>query len=108
MKFVTVCEQGNNRSAHAAWYLRHKRGGGINDTIPMGIMTTTSATQEMLFEWADYIILMDSRFQELIPDKYMDKLKVWDVGKDRWPRPFHKELIDIIRKYADRDSEMFD
>lgn len=106
MKIVTVCEQGNNRSVHAAYIMRYKRkidGGGCNDIIPIGIKTSSQELQKMLFDWAEWIILTDAQFKNLIPAEYSNKLKVWDVGQDRWPRPFNKELLGLLRVYMEKE-----
>lgn len=108
MKIVTVCEQGNNRSLHAAYLMRYKRkvdGGGFNDVIPIGIKTSSPELQRNLFKWADWIILTDARFKSLISEEFYGKLKVWDVGPDRWPRPFNKELLQILRRYMEKEYE---
>jgi hypothetical protein len=106
MKIVTICEQGNNRAIHAAYLMRYKRkvdGGGFNDVIPIGIKTSSLELQKMLFDWADWIILTDSQFRELIPHEYDTKLKIWNVGTDRFYRPFNKELLEILRNYMEKE-----
>lgn len=110
MKIVTVCSQGNNRSVHAAYMLRYRRkvdGGGTNDVIPIGIKTMSRETTMMLFNWADLIILTDKRYLPLLPENYGDKLRIWDVGEDRWPRPFDKELLSLLKAHMERDSAVF-
>lgn len=106
MRIVTVCEQGNNRSVHAAYIMRYKRkvdGGGFNDVIPIGIKTSSKELQTMLFDWAEWIILTDATFKNLIDTKYTDKLKIWDVGEDRYFRGFNQELLTILRTYMERE-----
>ena len=108
MKIVTVCEQGNNRSIHAAYIMRYKRkvdGGGFNDVIPIGIKTSSPELQKMLFDWAEWIILTDASFKDLIPAEYIEKLKIWDVGEDRFMRPFNKELLALLRVYMEREYQ---
>lgn len=106
MKIVTVCEHGNKRSVHAAYLMRFKRkvdGGGMNDVIPIGIKTSSEDMQTMLFDWADWIILTDIRYLDLINPKYNDKMHIWDVGEDRWPSTFNKELLDLLRLRMEED-----
>ena len=106
MKIVTVCEQGLNRSLHAAFIMRWKRkidGGGFNDVVPLGIKVSSPELQKMLFDWADWIILTDAQFKDLIPAEYATKLKLWDVGADKWHRPFNKELLDLLRAHMEKE-----
>ena len=94
MKILTVCDQGNNRSVQFAHLLKYLK----NDTIPIGLKTTTKETLDMLFEWADTIILTEEKQRDDIPETYHDKIRVWDVGPDNYPRPFNKELYEMARK----------
>lgn len=106
MKIITVCEHGNKRSVHAAFLMHHKRkvdGGGFNDVVPIGISNTSKELQKMLFDWCDWIILTDARFKDQIPSEYQSKLHIWDVGEDRWPSTFNKELMDLLRKRMEED-----
>lgn len=92
MKVLCVCDQGNNRSvqfAHLLKYLKH-------DTIPIGLRTTSDGTLKMLFEWADVIICTDDT--QAVPDKYQAKYKLWNVGPDRYPRPFNHELLVMAKR----------
>lgn len=99
MKILTVCDQGNNRSVQFAHLLKYKYKG--SDTIPVGLSSHSKETLEMLFKWADVIILTD-RVQK-VPDEYKDKVKVWDVGEDRYPRPFNPELHQLARKLIEEN-----
>lgn len=93
MKVLCVCDQGNNRSvqfAHLLKYMKH-------DTIPVGLSTTSYETLKMLFDWADVIICTDDT--QVIPSEYMHKYKLWNVGPDRFPRPFNHELLTIAKRF---------
>lgn len=96
MKILCVCDQGVNRSvtlAHQLKYLGH-------DTLTAGLSTNEPATLLMLFGWADRIITTDG---QVIPPEHHDKVLCWDVGADRYPRPFNPQLLARVRSLvADR------
>lgn len=56
----------------------------------------------MLYKWADYIIIMQSKFEKYVPDKYKfnesgeRKLFAYDVGEDRFGYAFHPELQKML------------
>jgi hypothetical protein len=58
----------------------------------------------MLFRWADSIVILAERMRGKIPDEFQDKLRVYDVGLDRWGNPFDKELNDILVKFVNEDG----
>lgn len=99
MKIVCVCDQGNNRSVQFASLLRYKYKGA--ETLPIGINTTSKETQEMLFTWADYIIITHGTLWHRIPEEYKSKTKLFDVGPDRYPRPFNPVLYNLAKNIID-------
>lgn len=103
MNILTVCDQGNNRSVQFAHLLKYKYKG--SDAIAIGLKTTTEETLQMLYEWADVLILTEEKQLMNIPGAYHEKVKVWDVGEDRYPRPFNIELYEIAKQYI---KECFD
>jgi predicted protein tyrosine phosphatase len=52
----------------------------------------------MLFDWADYIVIMEPSFEKYIPEESKNrpdgsrKLFCYDVGPDKYGNPFHPEL----------------
>lgn len=101
MKILTICDQGNNRSVQFAHLLKYKYKGF--DVIPIGLSTTSLPTLQMLFEWANIIILTEPCQKEQIPFCYEHKVKVWDVGADTYPRPFNKELYAKARAIIEQN-----
>ncbi len=93
IKILTVCDQGNNRAVQFAHLLKYKYKA---DAIPVGLDTTSKETLDMLYTWADYIILTDKT--QKVPGEYTSKVKLWDVGEDRYPRPFNPVLLVIAKK----------
>jgi predicted protein tyrosine phosphatase len=89
MKIVTMCFGGNVRSVGLKFLLHAKYG---HDAIACGHDYNTPETRNMLFEWADYIVVMTADFAQYVPDKYRYKTFCYDVGEDRYHNPFHPEL----------------
>lgn len=100
MRILTVCAEGINRSVAAKWLLQYRTidGQHEHEALSVGINCTSEQTRQMLYDWADRIILLDARFAADIPT---DKLVVWDVGEDRFFNGFHPELIDILREFGE-------
>lgn len=101
MKIVVVCEQGNNRSVHFAHLLKYWN----NDVLTGGLKTNSEETLKMLYEWAETIILTEKIQENKIPEKYQDKVVVFEVGPDTYHRPFNAELNLKVRKFLDDNKE---
>lgn len=99
MKVLCVCQEGNSRSVVLASILKNELA---YDALAMGIRKTSEPTKEMLYEWADMIVLVDKTFVPEIPTKYLNKLAVWDVGQDRYFQGFSQDLIDQYHNYIAR------
>ncbi len=95
MKILCVCEEGLNRSVTAKWLLQYRD----HDVIAVGVKRMSDDTLNMLYRWADLVVLLDRRFLEQMPT---DKTVVWDVGPDVFPRPFNRDLVRLIRAYAQK------
>jgi hypothetical protein len=92
MKLVTVCEEGLNRSVAARWLLQYVG----HEVIPVGLNRHSDETLQMLYDWADRVVVLDKRLSARVP---RDKLVLWDVGPDRYPRGFHPELVRRLRLF---------
>ena len=95
MKILCICERGNSRSSQLGWLLKDGLG---HDAIAMGIRSNSGETKHMLYKWAEMIILLDEDFITEIPQEYHKKLKVWNVGKDRF-FSFSPELVSILKQF---------
>lgn len=93
MKIVTVCEQGLNRAVTAKWLLQFRN----HEVIAAGLKRLSSDTLQMLFDWADLIVLLDGRYVDDIPP---EKLLVWDVGPDRFEHHYNPELVAMLRQFG--------
>jgi predicted protein tyrosine phosphatase len=101
MKILCICARGNSRSVALGWILKDHLG---HDAIAMGIEVASPETQNMLFDWAEKIILVDKTFENKIPNKYKNKLKIWDVGGDRFFRGFEPELLNMYTNYLNTEG----
>jgi hypothetical protein len=89
MRILCVCGEGNNRSATLAQLLRYRDGG--QDCLAVGLRTASPETLDMLFRWAE-VILLTARDQS-VPEEHRPKVRLVDMGPDTYPRPFNKDLL---------------
>lgn len=97
MKILVVCDEGNNRSvvlAHQLKYWGH-------DVIPVGVKRNSPETIEMLRDWADRVIITEEGQLE------GDKVELWNIGPDNYPRPFNKELLAIVRDLMEQHKSEY-
>mgnify|MGYP001569968671 CR=1 FL=1 len=100
MKVLCLCKRGNSRSAQLAYILKDIHG--IN-AMAMGIESNGDDILQMLGGWADKIVLVDKTFADRIPKEYRHKLKIWDVGEDRFFLGVHPELMQKYQDYIKND-----
>ena len=96
MKVLVVCQRGNSRSSSLAYILKDGYG---HDAIAIGLESNGEEVKELLYNWAEKIILVDNRFVSQIPEKYKSKLKIWDVGPDRFFLGVVPELMQLYQDY---------
>ena len=101
MKILCLCERGNSRSVALAWILKDQMG---HDAIAGGMRTMSDRTKRILYKWADKVILVDKTFENEIPEEYRNKLKVWDVGPDRFFRGFELELLNMYTNFINAEG----
>ena len=94
MKILVLCDEGNNRSVTLAHHLKYWG----HDVIAAGVKRNSLETLLMLTEWADRVIFTDRDQLGAIPrTAHPEKCQLWDIGPDKYPRPFNKELLAIVR-----------
>src|SRR4051812_17963854 len=94
MKILVVCHQGNNRSvtiAHQLKYMGH-------DVLSVGTETNSKDTLRMLTAWADKIIMTEPGQKVPINSDEVAKVELWNIGEDKYPRPFNKQLLAIVKR----------
>ena len=92
-----MCEGGNVRSVGLGWALKC-RG---QDALAIGWRFVSPETKDMLFKWADYIVVMQAKFKEYVPDEFLGKCRVVDVGEDNYGNPFHETLQNFVQQVAE-------
>ena len=105
LKVVTMCQGGHVRSVGLKYLLRYKYG---HDVIACGWEGNTEETRDLLFSWADYIVVMQASMVQHVPTKHHQrddqsrKLFCYDVGEDRYGNPFHPELQSALKGMIER------
>lgn len=94
-KILALCQKGNSRSVALAFIL--KKFGA--DSLAAGLKTSAPETIDMLCQWASLIIVTDKKLMPLVPSGYDEKVKLWDVGSDRWFKGFDQSLLNKYKEY---------
>lgn len=91
-RILCVCQGGNCRSVHLAYLLKYRYGA---DALACGYEGNANDTLEMLSNWADIIIVVQAFMKEKILVAQQHKVRVFDVGVDRFFKP-NVELIELF------------
>lgn len=76
------------------------------DVLPIGLASTANSdeTRDMIFTWADHIIVMQICFVEQIHNKFKgkfdNKILLCDVGSDIYGRSNNPQLIDQVWRWT--------
>lgn len=103
MKILTVCRAGLVRSVALADVL--KLHFEPTDVLPMGKDFQSKETQEMLFNWADKIVVMETHYMEDIPENHRAKTLICEVGPDIYGSSKHPDLINKVFIWARNNWE---
>lgn len=109
MKILTVCEGGTVRSVGLARYLKKVCDPG-HDALAASWRRNTRDTMIMLCEWAELIIIVEPQDRVQLPVRYRadgaaaDKVKVCDVGRDRYLNPFHRDLQQLCAAFVKKEG----
>lgn len=85
--------------SHALAYVLHDLRG--HEAIAVGRLRVSSETLEMMCSWADIIVLMQEHMKESVPPEQSHKIRVCDVGPDRFGVYIHPELLSMVHQAAD-------
>lgn len=97
-KIVTMCRQGLVRSVSLTDVL--KLHFEPVDVIPIGYFANSLETKEMLFTWADFIVVMEAHMAKYVPEAFLSKVLVCEVGPDVYGRHNHPALLDKTWRWA--------
>ena len=94
-KVLAICQAGTIRSGALSHLLKYAYGV---DALSASAEETPDTTMSILADWADYIVLLEPHFAVRIPPEFHAKVRVFDVGPDRWSNPLHPELLAIVKR----------
>ncbi len=98
---LCVCEHGNNRSVTMAHILKYTDNF---ETLTAGLAYHTPETLKMLFDWAEVIVVPEYKLLSLVPEQYKSKIKYYNLGEDKYPRPFNMILYNKAKEIMRRDK----
>lgn len=99
VKVVTVCHRGNVRSVGLAWELKETYPG--YDPVAIGYGTAGPELSDLLYRWADVIVVMMAGYERHVPAEFKDKTRLCDVGADTYGNPQHPRLKAKIKAWVD-------
>lgn len=100
-KVLALCNGGNVRSVSLAYFLKETFR---YDALAAGLKANSPETIDYLCEWADRIVVFQQKMLDKIPEKYKEKTRLLETGKDIWRQANHPELMHKIYnglKYLD-------
>jgi hypothetical protein len=100
-KVICVCFGGNNRSVCMAFHLKEFANC---DAIAVGLGRNGREVQNLLFSWADAIIVMDKALLSKMPRGHAKKTLLCDVGEDRYGVYWHPDLIQQVKAFLSAHS----
>ncbi len=104
MKILTLCRAGLVRSVALADVL--KLHFEPTDVLPAGVDFNTKETLEMLYKWAEIIVIMEEHFMEKIPEEFRDKVLVCEVGADTYGSSKNPDLINKVWMWAELNQDL--
>lgn len=90
MRFLCICEGGNVRSRAMAYVLHDLKG---HEAIPIGRRWASLTTLHMMCLWADVVVVMQPEIASCVPKEFRSKVKVVDVGPDRYGLHIPADLL---------------
>jgi len=101
VRILCMCEGGNVRSVACAYVLKYKYG---QDALAISSRKNNLETHQLLWGWADRIIVMQPEFKNYILPKHHHKVMIYDVGPDQWGNCLHPDLLEIIESHIGHDE----
>lgn len=99
LKFLCVCAAGTVRSGALAFSLKYNF---YQDAVTLSHECNEPEVFALLSKWADHIILLRPYFIKKVPVEFYSKVRVMDIGTDRWGNPLNKELQNIVSQEIQR------
>lgn len=105
IKTLCVCQYGHNRSQGLAWLLNWKYH---HPAIATGWVTHDGAIP-ILGRWADRILVVEgymvAEVNKVLDATDRSKVRVYEIGGDRWVNPRHPEMLALLGQYIDKDYQ---
>lgn len=95
-RVLAVCERGNSRSHAMTWLLKDCFGV---ESIACGIRAVGAETWQLLYDWADIVVLMHAPLLKFIPSANRDKIVICEVGPDVYWRVPSSTLCDLCERF---------
>jgi hypothetical protein len=92
-RFLCVCRRGNVRSVAVATFLKEVHN---HEAVAIGFETAGPELVDVLGRWADRILVARSEFAAHVPDRFVPKIAILDIGPDVFGSPTHPELMRIV------------
>jgi predicted protein tyrosine phosphatase len=72
------------------------------DVLSVGYCQTSNSveTKEMLFSWADHIIVMQEKYTRYVPELFKPKVLVCEVGPDTYKDSHNPVLINKVWRWV--------
>jgi hypothetical protein len=99
VKILTVCSRGNVRSVTLRHFLADKY-----DVLACGVDAQSEETLNMLYGWADKIIVTSGEFISRIPKEYEEKSYLWNIGNDIWGQAHVPSLMYICQRLVEENE----
>lgn len=101
MKILCICQGGTVRSVGLARMIKDREVAGLgHDAIAASWQWNSIQTLEMLGQWADLVVVMESYMVDRLPPALRPKTEVCDVGPDRYGNAQHPDLMKQCLEWA--------
>lgn len=101
-RILCICRGGASRSVGLRNVLTWANG---HDGIAAGFEGNTPETLEMLYNWAEIIIVAREWFKTQIPEKWHYKLRFLELGEDIYFSP-HPELYNKCNEWVKTQEDL--
>ena len=94
-KVLCLCKGGVCRSVTLAALLKYWWPGNM-DVLAASLEKNSASTLDMLYKWADTIVVADESLLLEVPTEYAgQQLLLANLGEDRWGMSMHPDLIPV-------------
>jgi predicted protein tyrosine phosphatase len=95
-KILCLCAGGQVRSVTLGGICKYWFG---HEAIAASLEKLEPETLGMLYRWADVIVVVEEQYVELVPDEFSGKVRLVNIGPDRWGFSNHPDLVAEIMKH---------